>query len=102
MLSDIQGRTLIIEPGIGYREEHKKYSLLTKFCSAGNGAEFANYKFIVINWIMIQYIIFFKISGIIDKIVIDCIVSNSDIGIGAQHLSEIQSGDIEQLLSITM
>ena len=31
MLSDIQGRTLIIEPGIGYREEHKKYSLLTNY-----------------------------------------------------------------------
>ncbi len=31
ILSDIQGRTLLIEPGIGYREEQKEYSLLTNY-----------------------------------------------------------------------
>ncbi len=31
LLSDIQGRVLIIEPGIGYREEQKKYSLITNY-----------------------------------------------------------------------
>lgn len=31
MLSDVHGRVLIIEPGIGYREEHKKYSLITNY-----------------------------------------------------------------------
>lgn len=31
MLSDVHGRVLIIEPGIGYREEHKKYSLMTNY-----------------------------------------------------------------------
>lgn len=31
MLSDVQGRTLIIEPGIGYREEQSRYSLLTNY-----------------------------------------------------------------------
>lgn len=31
MLSDIHGRTLVIEPGIGYREERKKYSLITNY-----------------------------------------------------------------------
>jgi len=31
MLSDIHGRVLIIEPDIGYREEHKKYSLITNY-----------------------------------------------------------------------
>ena len=31
MLSDAHGRVLIIEPGIGYREEHKKYSLITNY-----------------------------------------------------------------------
>ncbi len=31
MLSDIHGRVLIIEPGIGYRKEHKKYSLITNY-----------------------------------------------------------------------
>lgn len=31
MLSDIHGRVLIIEPGIGYREEHKRYSLMTNY-----------------------------------------------------------------------
>ncbi|MCC8027867.1 MAG: conjugal transfer protein [Clostridium sp.] len=31
MLSDVYGRVLIIEPGIGYREEHKKYSLITNY-----------------------------------------------------------------------
>ncbi len=29
MLSDAQGRVLIVEPGIGYREENKRYSLMT-------------------------------------------------------------------------
>lgn len=31
MLSDKNGRILIIEPGIGYRFEHTKYSLLTNY-----------------------------------------------------------------------
>lgn len=31
MLSDIHGRTLVIEPGIGYREERKNYSLITNY-----------------------------------------------------------------------
>lgn len=31
MLSDIHGRVLIIEPGIGYKEEYKKYSLITNY-----------------------------------------------------------------------
>ena len=31
MLSDASGRVLIIEPGIGYLEEHKKYSLITNY-----------------------------------------------------------------------
>ena len=29
MLSDSHGRVLIIEPGIGYKEEHEQYSLIT-------------------------------------------------------------------------
>ena len=31
MLSDVHGRVLIIEPGIGYWEEHKRYSLITNY-----------------------------------------------------------------------
>ena len=31
MLSDVHGRTLVIEPGIGYREEQNKYSLITNY-----------------------------------------------------------------------
>lgn len=31
MLSDAQGRVLIVEPGIGYREENKSYSLITNY-----------------------------------------------------------------------
>lgn len=31
MLSDVYGRVLIIEPGIGYREEQKRYSLITNY-----------------------------------------------------------------------
>lgn len=31
MLSDVRGRTLVIEPGIGYREERNKYSLITNY-----------------------------------------------------------------------
>lgn len=31
MLSDIQGRVLIIEPGIGYRREQKSFSLMTNY-----------------------------------------------------------------------
>lgn len=31
MLSDVHGRTLVIEPGIGYREEQSKYSVITNY-----------------------------------------------------------------------
>ena len=31
MLSDVHGRVLMIEPGIGYREEQKRYSLATNY-----------------------------------------------------------------------
>lgn len=31
MLSDVYGRVLMIEPGIGYREEQKRYSLITNY-----------------------------------------------------------------------
>lgn len=31
MLSDVHGRTLIIEPGIGYQEEQGKYSVITNY-----------------------------------------------------------------------
>lgn len=31
MLSDIRGRTLVIEPGIGYRKEQDRYSLITNY-----------------------------------------------------------------------
>lgn len=31
MLSDVYGRTLVIEPGLGYREEQNKYSLITNY-----------------------------------------------------------------------
>ena len=31
ILSDVHGRTLVIEPGIGYREEQSKYSLITNY-----------------------------------------------------------------------
>lgn len=31
MLSDAQGRTLVIEPGIGHREEYGRYALMTNY-----------------------------------------------------------------------
>ena len=31
LLSDAQGRVLILEPGIGYRQEQKRYSLITNY-----------------------------------------------------------------------
>ena len=31
LLSDQQGRTLIIEPGIGWREERGRYALITNY-----------------------------------------------------------------------
>lgn len=31
MLSDRKGRVLIIEPGVGHRFEHKRYSLMTNY-----------------------------------------------------------------------
>ncbi|MBS4960526.1 MAG: conjugal transfer protein [Clostridiales bacterium] len=31
MLSDVYGRVLIIEPGIGYQKEYKQYSLITNY-----------------------------------------------------------------------
>ena len=31
MLSDVYGRTLVIEPGIGYQEEQGRYSVITNY-----------------------------------------------------------------------
>lgn len=38
MISDAQGRVLIVEPGIGYREENKRYSLITNYSLLNPGS----------------------------------------------------------------
>ena len=52
-----------------------------EFCSAGDGAEFSNDQFILVDGIVIQDIVFFELSWVSDKIVIDCIVAHDNIGI---------------------
>lgn len=41
-----------------------------KFCATGNRTEFTYHKFIVIDRVMIQNVIFFKIARVVYKIVI--------------------------------
>ena len=52
-----------------------------EFRSACNGAEFPDYKSVMIDGIVIQNIIFLKLSRIIYKIVVYRIISNFDIRI---------------------
>ena len=52
-----------------------------KFCTTGNRAELSNHKSVMIDRVMIQHIILLKITRIVSKIVIHCIITNLNIGI---------------------
>lgn len=50
-----------------------------KLCTARNRAKFAYYKFIVVDRVMIQYIVFFKVLRVVYKIIIKRKISDFDI-----------------------
>ena len=52
-----------------------------KLCAAGDGTKFAYHKFVMIDWIVIQYIVAFKLSRVIDKVVIHGKIPDNDVGI---------------------
>ena len=52
-----------------------------KLCAAGDGAKFSDHKFIVVDRIVVQHIVFLKLSRVVDKIVVDGKVSDADVRI---------------------
>ena len=52
-----------------------------KLCAAGDGTEFADHKFVMIDRIVIQHIVFFKLPRIVDKVVVHGEVPDKDVGI---------------------
>ena len=52
-----------------------------EFCSAGDGAEFSNDQFILVDGIVIEDIVFFKLSWVSDKIVINRVIACCNVGI---------------------
>ena len=52
-----------------------------KFCAAGDGTKFANRKFVMIDWIVVQYVVLFKLPWVFDKVVIHGEVPDNDVGI---------------------
>ena len=52
-----------------------------KLCAAGDGTKFADYKPIMVDWIVVQYIVLLKLPWVIDKVVIHSKVPDKDVGI---------------------
>ena len=52
-----------------------------KLCAAGDGTKFANHKFVMIDWIVIQYIVAFKLPRVVDKVVVHGEVPDNDVRI---------------------
>ena len=52
-----------------------------KLCAAGDGAKFSDHKFIVVERIVVQHIVFLKLSRVVDKIVVDGKISDADVRI---------------------
>ena len=52
-----------------------------KFCDSVDGAKFSDHKFIVVDRIVVQYIVFLKLSRVVDKIVVDGKISDADVRI---------------------
>ena len=47
-----------------------------KFCTAGNGAIFADIKMVVVDGIVIKDVVAFKVAGIVEKIVVDSVFAD--------------------------
>ena len=52
-----------------------------KLCAAGDGTKFADYKPIMVDWIVVQHIVLFKLPWVVDKVVVHGEVSNNDAGV---------------------
>lgn len=52
-----------------------------KLCTAGDGAKFADYKPIMVDRIVVQYIVLFKLPWVFDKVVVHGEVPDNDVGV---------------------
>ena len=52
-----------------------------KLCAAGDGTKFADYKPIMVDWIVVQHIVPLKLPWVVDKVVVHGEVPDNDVGI---------------------
>ena len=52
-----------------------------KLCAASDRAKFPDYKFVMVNRIVVQHIVLFKLPWVFDKVVIHGEVRDNDVGI---------------------
>lgn len=52
-----------------------------KLCAAGDGTKFADYKPIMVDWIVVQHIVPLKLPWVVDKVVVHGEVHDNDVGI---------------------
>ena len=52
-----------------------------KLCPAGDGTKFSDDKFVMVDRIVVQYIVFLKLPWVIDEVVIHGKVPDKDVGI---------------------
>ena len=52
-----------------------------ELCAAGDGAELADYQPVMIDGIVIEHIVLFKVHRIMDKVVVYGVVAYDDVGI---------------------
>ena len=52
-----------------------------KLCPAGDGTKFSNDKFVMVDRIVVQYIVFLKLPWVIDEVVIHGKVPDKNVGI---------------------
>ena len=51
-----------------------------KLCPAGDGAEFPNHKFVMVDRIVVQHIVLFKLPRVMDEVVIHGKIPDHDVG----------------------
>ena len=52
-----------------------------KLCAAGDGAKFSDHKFSGVDRIVVQHSVFLNLSLVVDKIVVDGLISDADVRI---------------------
>ena len=52
-----------------------------KLCPAGDGSKFSDDKFVMVDRIVVQYIVFLKLPWVIDEVVIHGEIPDKDVGI---------------------